>query len=137
MPITALEVLNHPYFIRDDQDQGAKITAKCVFHGVHVDEPFVVGPITIRPRDREKDKFPEPTRFDHQSSVLELNYVDTKGGQSMYMEPLRIQEAAFEAVQLLVNSWSGISQGATRAVLRRRDKSPVCSKRRGWDSPDL
>lgn len=40
--------------------------------GVHVDEAFVVGPITIRPRDEEKDRLPEHRQFDFEYSVLEL-----------------------------------------------------------------
>jgi len=103
------EFFDQPYFICEDGDQGAKIKAICVLLGVQVDEAFVVGPINIRPRDEEKDSFPEHTRFDFQSSVLELNYVDREAAHSMYAEPMRIQEAAFKAAQLLVNNWSGIS----------------------------
>jgi Apea-like HEPN len=95
--------------ICDEQDQGATIRAICVLLGVQVDEEFVIGPITIRPRDEVKDKFPEDTRTDFQQSVLELKYIDRKDALSMYMEPTIALEAAVKTIQLLVNTWSGIS----------------------------
>jgi hypothetical protein len=103
------KLFDQPYLICDEQDQGQKLQALCVFNGVQVQEDFAIGPIKIRPIDEENDKFPEATRFHFQSSVLELNYIDRKTALSMYMEPMWIQEAAFKAVQLLVNNWSGIS----------------------------
>lgn len=110
MPQNSFDKLfDQPYLICDDRDQGARIRAICVLIGVQVNEDFVVGPITIRPRNEEKDRFPEGTRFDFQHSVLELNYIDRKTALSMHVEPNRIQEAAFKAAQLLVNNWSGIS----------------------------
>lgn len=90
------EFFDQPYFICEDGDQGARIKAICVLLGVQVDEAFVVGPINIRPREEEKDSFPEHTRFDFQSSVLELNYLDREAAHSIYAEPMRIQEAAFK-----------------------------------------
>jgi hypothetical protein len=103
------KLFDQPYLICDEQDQGQKIKALCVLTGVQVREDFVVGPIKIRLIDAGKDKFPEGTRFDFQYSVLELNYIDRETALSMYTEPMSVQEAAFKAIQLLVNSWSGIS----------------------------
>jgi len=103
------KLFDQPYLICDEQDQGQKIKALCVLTGVEVREDFVVGPIKIRPRDAENDHFPEGTRFDFSYSVLELNYIDRTTALSMYVEPMWVQEAAFKAIQLLVNSWSGIS----------------------------
>jgi hypothetical protein len=102
------KLFDQPYLICDEQDQGEKTKAICVFTGVQVNEEFVIGPIKLRPRTPE-DKFPDRTRFDFQHSVLELNYIDTKTGLSMYLEPMLVQQAAFKAIQLLVSSWSGIS----------------------------
>jgi len=102
------ELFNQAYFICDPDDQGEKVRACCVFHGVEVNEDFVVGPIKLRPL-AEHDRFPENIRLDYQYSVLELKYIDRKGMSSIYVEPTWIQEAAFRSIQLLVNNWSGIS----------------------------
>jgi hypothetical protein len=102
------ELLDGEYFICDLHDQGEKMKARCVFHGVQVDEKFIVGPITLRPLAPD-DHFPKNIRLDFQHSVLELNYIGRKGVSSIHVEPMWIQEAAFKSIQLLVNNWSGIS----------------------------
>jgi Apea-like HEPN len=102
-------LFDQPYLICDPHDHGDKIKAICVFIGVEVTEEFIVGPIKVRPL-ADEDNFPSGTRFDYQHSVLELNYIDRTIGRSMYVEPTWVQVAAFKAIQLLVDSWSGISR---------------------------
>src|ERR1700751_1438738 len=114
------EFFDQPWFIYDDRNQGARIRAKCLFFNVQVDQAFVVGPITIRPRDEENDRF--RGYDDLEKSVLELNYVDRgpscdiepmrirAEGRSLDMTPTQIQEAAFKTGQVLINTWCGISR---------------------------
>ena len=103
------ELFNHPYLICDEKDQGLKTKGICIFNGVQVSEPFTVGPITIRPFNKDTDHFPEGIRRDLQYSVLELSYIDRASAMSMYAEPMWVQETTFKAIQLMVNSWAGIS----------------------------
>lgn len=103
------ELFNHPYLICDEKDQGLKTKGICIFNGVQVDTAFTVGPITLRPFNKDTDQFPDDIRRDLQYSVLELNYVDRASAMSMYVEPMWVQETAFKAIQLMVNSWAGIS----------------------------
>lgn len=102
-------VLEQSPLVCDTRDQGKRIRAICVFNGVEVPEPFVVGPITLRPVNKEADIFPEGTRRDLQYSILELSYVDRKESLSMYAEPMWVHENAFKAFQVMVNNWTGIS----------------------------
>jgi Apea-like HEPN len=103
------KLLEQPYLICDERDQGNKRKALCAFIGVWVNEAFVVGPIKLRPV-ADEDTFLEGTRFPTVSySVLELNYIDRGAASSIYVEPMWVQKAAFRAIQLLVDSWSGIS----------------------------
>lgn len=102
-------LFNHPYLICDEKDQGLKTKGICIFNGVQIDEPFTIGPITLRPFNKDTDHFPEGIRRDLQYSVLELSYIDRASAMSMYVEPMWVQETAFKAIQLMVNSWAGIS----------------------------
>lgn len=101
-------LLDEPYLICSEKDQGHKTIGICIFNGIEVLSDFTVGPITLRSH-KDTDRFPDHVRKDTQHAVLEIRYVDRKESISMYAEPMFVQEAAIKAFQLMVNSWAGAS----------------------------
>lgn len=90
---------------------GPKRKSISLLTGIDTSEKeFILGPIKIRPFNAEIDIELRKERLgDPQHSVLELNYIDRKDGSSMYCEPMTIITKSFQAIQLLVNNWIGMS----------------------------